>query len=39
MLGPNRIFTADQNIIIKKVAAVKDEFMTTVVDKIIEIIS
>ena len=38
-IRPNRIFTADRNIIIHKVASIKEEKMKEVIKKIIQIIS
>lgn len=38
-IRPNRLFTADTNIILYRVGAIKPEKMQTVVDKIIEIVS
>lgn len=36
---PNRIFTADGNIIIRKVAALNEETLQKVIDKIIAILN
>jgi mRNA interferase MazF len=38
-IRPNRIFTADKNIIIKKVATLKETAVNVVIHKIIRIIS
>ncbi len=38
-IRPNRIFTGDKNIIIKKAASLKEPAVNTVVQKIIDIIS
>jgi mRNA interferase MazF len=38
-IRPNRIFTADKNIIIKKVASLNEVAVNTIVQKIIDIIS
>jgi len=38
-IRPNRIFTADRNIILRKVASIKEEKMKEVIEKIIQIIT
>ena len=38
-IRPNRIFTADKNIIIKKVASISETAVNAVIQKIIDIIS
>lgn len=38
-IRPNRIFTADKRIILKKAASLKDEVLDKVVRKVVEIIS
>jgi mRNA interferase MazF len=38
-IRPNRIFTADKNIIIKKVASLDEKAINAVIQKIIDIIS
>ena len=38
-IRPNRIFTADKNIIIKKVASIKEAAFKTVIQKIFDILS
>ena len=38
-IRPNQIFTADKNIIIKKVASIKETAFKTVIQKILDILS
>ncbi|MDX1939482.1 MAG: type II toxin-antitoxin system PemK/MazF family toxin [Saprospiraceae bacterium] len=38
-IRPNRIFTADKSIIIKKVAQVKEEILQEIIETIIDLIS